>query len=354
MKDLIKKVDKLGDDVERLQSLQSGSGGSGVTTATLPLAITGSNIAIAVTVTNDGGAIAKQAASPGSPQTGNINITGKIIAGSTITATGNITGGSMSTSSLTASTIATTSSIQGNTSIQAGTTIQAITGPYYLGSVPILDSGGTFPSSGLLDGQRYYHTTYRSWFMYNSTDAKWRQEAPGVFASSFPTVAVGDNTVAPQMQVTRLDRSNEVYFWDGTRWLSVTRYSLQLIYAVGVTFPASATASSVLRSGAPDNTLAIYIEKMVVRAITNTTLDATNNWTVELWRQDTTGATTQLGTANTFQVGRVAGTPYLNTVTLNTAYSLANIIQLSMTVTKNSAPGTLAFDPAVVWYRLIG
>jgi hypothetical protein len=54
----------------------------GVTTASLPLAITGSNIALSATVTNPGGTIVKQTATPGTQQSSaNINIDGKVIAG---------------------------------------------------------------------------------------------------------------------------------------------------------------------------------------------------------------------------------------------------------------------------------
>lgn len=86
---------------------------------------------------------------------------------------------------------------------------------------PILGRGGTFPPSSLVDGQRFWHTTYRSWFVYNLAELKWRQEAPGVFSGSFPTVAAGDNTVAPNIRVIRIDQNSIIYLWNGASWIPV-------------------------------------------------------------------------------------------------------------------------------------
>jgi hypothetical protein len=92
---------------------------------------------------------------------------------------------------------------------------------FYLGSIPIIERASSFPASPV-DGQRFWHTTYRSWFDYISADAKWRQEHPGVFDGSFPTVASADNTAAPKIEVKRLDLSNNIFYWDGAAWNNVT------------------------------------------------------------------------------------------------------------------------------------
>jgi hypothetical protein len=92
---------------------------------------------------------------------------------------------------------------------------------YYLNTVPILESGTTFPSTGLVDAQRYWHGTYRSWFIYNLAATEWYQENPGVFDGSFPTVSGGDNTIAPKIRIRRLDIGDAVFYWDGTIWNSV-------------------------------------------------------------------------------------------------------------------------------------
>jgi hypothetical protein len=150
----------------------------------------------------------------------------------------------------------------------------------------------------------------------------------------------------------RTDRGLE-YYYDGTRWLS-QRLQHILNYAVGITFPATVTATTVLRGGRPDSTYDMYLETAVIRALTNTTLDVTNNWTITLNRQDSVNALTSLGTVNTFQTGRVAGSPYLNTITVNAALTLTQAYNFSVDLTKNAAPGTLGFDSMVLNYRLIG
>jgi hypothetical protein len=94
MKDLIQKVDKLEDTLSRLIVLEGGSS-SGVTsvTGTPPIASSGGTtpaISIAITPANPGGAVALQASTPGTPQTGNSNITGAAISGSVANVQGNI------------------------------------------------------------------------------------------------------------------------------------------------------------------------------------------------------------------------------------------------------------------------
>lgn len=148
--------------------------------------------------------------------------------------------------------------------------------------------------------------------------------------------------------------NNVDYYSDGTQWLSATQYMLQLPFAPAITYPASATATTVLRAGAPDEALALYINKITVKFNTATTLDVTNNWTITLRRFDNVPTGANLGTISSWATGRVAGKPYIDKVTLNTAYLLTDITAFTMDVTKNNAPGTLNFEPAVVFYRLIG
>lgn len=317
-------------------AVTGATGGSQpVTTASAPLAVSAGNASIAITPANPGGAVAVQAATPGLTQTGHAHLSGSILAGTDVTAVGTVQG----------ATVTSTGAVNAVTKV-------------VLNNVPMLEEGSSFPTSGLVDGQRYRNKTYRSWFSYNLADLKWRQEAPGEFNGSFPTVSSGDNTVAPQIEVKRADLKKEIYFYDGARWLSTTRYPLLLGANTNGTIlsPLSATTQAFLNTGAPDETQALYIEKLVSRNVTNTTLDATNNWTIELWRQPLApGANVQLGTTNTFQTGRVAGTPYLNVITVNTALSAVTDAYLFfLTATKNAAPGTLAFTNSIMWYRLIG
>lgn len=141
------------------------------------------------------------------------------------------------------------------------------------------------------------------------------------------------------------------------QWLSTQLYQLPLTFnpTGTVTTPLAATTPVALISGGPEDVSKLYVVKAVIRGVTNTTLDATNNWTFELFRQNSAGTNVSLGTINTFQTGRTAGTSYLNTITVNTALSaVTDGYVFFITATKNAAPGTLTFSPGVMWFRLIG
>jgi hypothetical protein len=94
----------------------SGAAGGTVTSLTFTAPLTGGTITtsgspgIAITTTNDGGAVVKQAATPGTAQTGHANLSGTVIAGAFAgPLTGNVTGnasGSSATTTLAASTSA--------------------------------------------------------------------------------------------------------------------------------------------------------------------------------------------------------------------------------------------------------
>lgn len=166
-----------------------------------------------VSLANDRGAIAKQSTSPGTAQSGaNINVDGAVKAGTTVTAAGTVRGGSVTSDTY----ISATTDVGAGGNVSATGYVNSGLG-FQIGGVYIFATGSTFPSSPF-GGQRYYHTTYRSWFTYNSTDSKWYQEGPGVFNGSFPTVASGDNTVAPKIQVQRIDLNNTIFYYDGTNW----------------------------------------------------------------------------------------------------------------------------------------
>jgi hypothetical protein len=145
-----------------------------------------------------------------------------------------------------------------------------------------------------------------------------------------------------------------LYNYDGTRWITVNQSIVELGYSQAITFPASATASAVLRTSRPDELYVMWLDRLIIRTVTNTTLDATNNWTVTLVRQDSTGASTNIANVVLWQTGRTAGTPYLDIITLNTTVTVTQSYSFHVDVTKNSAPGTLGFHPAVLIYRQTG
>lgn len=293
-------------------------GGGGVTTATAPLAITGSNIALSATAANDGGTIVKN---PSFTQTGFIQISGGMTSGSVST-------GAVSASSVTSS------------------------GAYKYGSVTVIERGGIFPTTGLVDGYRYYFTTYKSWFTYNSTDAKWRQEGPGVFDGSFPTVAAGDNTVAPKIEVKRVDRNNIVYFWDGTRWLGPQQV-VNIPYLPSTTSNQfTALANNVWFDIHPDNSSDVYFEAITTVWRVVTTNNSANYWSWTVRFRDSSAATSTTATVDTKLFSLATQTPI--TVLTNTLVTRANFYDVYFDIGKTGSPGTLSTSPVKFIYRLVG
>jgi hypothetical protein len=205
------RLDELWRRFERQATNENIGGGGGVTTATPPLAITGSTISIATTPAAPGGAVALQGATPGTAQTGNLNLSGKVKAA----------------------------------------LVEAA--QFLIAGVPFLDSGAAFPTSGLVDGQRFRNTTYHSWFTYDLAALKWWQESPGLFDGSFPTVSTADNTVAPKIQVTRRDLNNTVFWWDGANWHYATN---QIVLLAAPARLIDANAGPYASGGVYSNTFA--------------------------------------------------------------------------------------------------
>lgn len=191
----------------RATAASNGAAG-GVTSVsgTAPISSSGGAtpaISLAITTTNDGGAIVKQASTPGTQQaSANMNIDGMGKFGSV-----DVAG-------------TTTSNLFTGTSAVNGLVVGATT-RYNLNSIPILEEGTSFPASPSNE-QRYKHQNYRSWFTYYTTDAKWLQEAPGVFSGSFPTVTGPDNTIAPGIEIKRKDLSNNIFYYTGSVWQPLT------------------------------------------------------------------------------------------------------------------------------------
>lgn len=404
MKELVRKVEKLEDDVERLQSQQSATGGGGGTitsvSGTAPIASSGGttpaiswnptatfsdngqqtqnfklenlgaaptgatgrgyvdtvlnavrfyyngswhslldsvtsgvnsitwsapfgNIGtatnpiptLAVTTTNNGGAIALQSTTPGVSQTGNINVSGKVL------------GGTLDTNA---------------------------SGIILLSGTPMLQTGSSFPVGGLVNGQRYRHDTYKSWFVYDNPSTVWRQEAPGVFSGSFPTVSAGDNTVAPQITVKRLDRNNTNWYWDGTRWLSEQIFKMPLISRSNQPFAQAVTVFDLhLVDFAAYG--GIYLSKIGSGIFFSAAQNATNFYTMSASIFDTSGASTAItltGTTDT-KTYTTAGSfrPMVPTVT-PTAYGNTNML-LVVIMTPTLNPGTF-FQNISAQFQLVG
>lgn len=179
-----------------------------------------------------------------------------------------------------------------------------------------------------------------------SNKAKVRTKIAGVShysGTAFPAgPATGDHCY-------RTDRNIE-YFYDGTRWLSTTLYSMAT-----PTTGFSATAILLQELLTPESTDKwienVYVTPLI--AAGGTDLDASNNWVGGLFKFGTGGAGTSIGTFATIDSGASGGgyrTPitYAVNALLGLTYS-----GIRITWTKTGTPGQLT-APVAVTYRLVG
>jgi hypothetical protein len=211
----------------------------------------------------------------------------------------------------------------------------------------VIERGGTFPTTGLVDGYRYYHTTYRSWFTYNSTDALWRQEAPGVFGSSFPTVNALDDAVAPKIEVKRLDR-NITYFWDSTssNWLGTILNERPLGGKNASNVMTAPGAGNFLVTTAPlKSDYDWWVEGISIVFIHFVAQSGTNFYAI-------TSSMSLSGTVDT-KADTVVGTTYRIEPTLTPAVWAATHASFEINLQQNGSPGNIEFNP-LVRYRFVG
>lgn len=170
--------------------------------------------------------------------------------------------------------------------------------------------------------------------------------------TAFPTTGLYD-----RRKFTRSDRDIE-YFYDlaNTRWLSTTEYSVTIPFFPGTVRPITiATTTSLIEGPTADSSASIYLTTIPIFWFVQTTHNVTNFWSVQFARSDNTNATTNVGSAlPSWQTGRLANTPYMDTLTLNTVVAQTGLFQIQLTYTPTGAPGGLFWDPPVMYFRKVG
>lgn len=295
MKEIIQQLNKATSDIERLKSLQNPAASGGVTTASLPLAITGSNIAIAVTPTNPGGAVALQATSPGTTQTGSAHVSvdlradGDVYAGDDVIATDDVTAGG---------------------DVIATGTVQVGTG-LFIGGVQVLNQGLWVARPGSpVNGQKYFATdrgVVGLEYIWNTGIGQWLGPEVVVTIPYLPNITSNQFTVA----------ANNV-------WFDIH----------------------------PDNFSDVYVEKIFTVWRVVTLNDTSNYWTWTVRFRDSAAATTTTATVDTKLFSLATQTPI--TVLTNTLVTRANFYDVYFDIGKVLVPGTLSTSPIKFYYRLIG
>jgi len=152
---------------------------------------------------------------------------------------------------------------------------------------------------------------------------------------------------ATNQRVTRTDLGLDFYY-DGTRWVTVTLYTDPIPPAVAL--PIGAT-TSVNRVAMPlAGSMAIWVETfwMAFLVAGGTALSASHKWVCTLVPQPATGAaigtiTIDSGASDTYRSASIA---------INAVVSTGDF-QLQVIATKTGTPGTLYSMPRIS-YRLIG
>jgi hypothetical protein len=151
--------------------------------------------------------------------------------------------------------------------------------------------------------------------------------------TSFPgSKATGD-------RYWRTDLALEFY-WDGTRWVTTTLYSLPFGYPAAPLSPAS--ASTTVRMGDPHPTLDAWLVDFWAWTYVVTTNDASKYWTLVMSNQ--TGPPTLSTISNAADAGIQESTSLNQVLTAGSGIYLA--------ITKVSTPGNIHATP-MFSYRLI-
>lgn len=284
-------------------------------------AITGAATAASVTATGtvQGGTVTSTGAVNGASAA----ITNGITAGTTIAATGAVSGASVAaTGAVTGASVTATGTVQGGTVTSTGAVngaTEAITGA---------STAASYTATGTVQGA--------------TVNATGKVQLNGLTAlengTSFPVSPSTDQ------RYYRTDRNLE-YFYDGTRWLTVTLFNSQVEFAyvsgtVGAN-PHLATVTTYVASNVPVG-ISIMPEELNLRLFQTVVGSTTNFYTLSVL-------------AFFGLTGGVGGEPALNTKTITaSAWTTYKWTRAAGSFPVGSSPATPASDPANLQMVLSG
>lgn len=141
---------------------------------------------------------------------------------------------------------------------------------------------------------------------------------------------------------------NLIFFYDGTRWLTVNEYTLAGATRTSVGAGLSATSTLV---NAPTVSADMYIEDFRASTFVSGTNNGSNFWTVTLDKRDAANAATTIGSVDT--TADTGSTWNLHVDAVDEVVAGATYKVMFIIATKTSAPGNLVVGVEVT-YRLVG
>lgn len=136
------------------------------------------------------------------------------------------------------------------------------------------------------------------------------------------------------------------FYYDGTRWLTVTKY------IIAFPFLSALSGSNFASQVATYQDLDMWLEKVIYSTFVATTNTGAAFWTIEASKSDTNAASTSFGTVST--AADSANVRSIKAITINAALGTAAVYPILFNgATKTGSPGTLDYGASLV-YRLIG
>lgn len=169
--------------------------------------------------------------------------------------------------------------------------------------------------------------------------------------NSFPKVILAPQTSFPVTPdtgtvVMRSDLDYETYFYDGTRWLSLTRHTLD--------FNGDAvTAANYYDGNGLDDSVDIWVERVEVWTYISGTTDGSNYYTISLRKYLKGNSTTALASSTTASDTSNVWTDHSSTVdTLVATSGAGDAFALRWQAAETGAAGTL-YVKGTAFYRRV-
>lgn len=149
----------------------------------------------------------------------------------------------------------------------------------------------------------------------------------------------------------RTDR-DLLYFYDGSQWLTIQLFQIEMKNEQAQTWPTTAGATAMHRGTVPyGGVYSVYLLSWYPLSQVLTTNNGSNYWTAELFKFNTAGSSTSLGTFNTS--ADTAGTAVQKTLAINAALGSFVGFFSSAGITAG-APGAFRLHGGHILCRLIG